>query len=282
MQDRLLAWVLRSSALLSGALVVLILLFVLRESLPALFDVGPWRLVSDSSWHPQAEAAAGSFNLLPMVVGSLLATLGAIVLATPLGFFCAVFCREYAPPRLAAVFRAMIGLMAGIPSVVYGFWGLVKLVPLLLVWSPPGASLLAGTLILALMILPTVTLFCDGALAAVPGEYRRAAAALALCRWSTIARVIVPAARSGIFTGVLLACGRALGETMAVLMVCGNIVQMPGSFLEPVRTLTANIALEMAYALGDHRSSLFAGGLALGVLVTLMVMAAERVRVRYA
>lgn len=281
MRDRLLTWILRLSALLSGGLVLLILLFLLQESAPALAKVGLWRLMSDASWHPQPDASAGHFNLMPMVVGSLLATLGAIVMATPLGFLCALCCHSYAPARVAAVLRSMIGLMAGIPSVVYGFWGLVKLVPLLLAWSPPGACLLAGSLILALMILPTVTLFCDGALAAVPQEYRHAAAALALCRWSTIAQVLVPAARSGIFTGILLACGRALGETMAVLMVCGNIVQVPGSILEPVRTLTANIALEMAYALGDHRSSLFAGGLALGLLVTLMVVAAERVRVRY-
>lgn len=282
MRDRLLTGLLRVSALLSGLLVFLILLFLVRESMPALADVGPWRLVSDASWHPEADAAAGHFNLLPMVLGSLLAALGAMLIATPLGFFCALYCHDYAPARIASVFRAMVGLMAGIPSVVYGFWGLVKLVPLLLLLSPPGASLLAGSLVLALMILPTVTLLCDGALAAVPQEHRRAAAALALSRWCTTVCVVVPAARSGILTAVLLACGRALGETMAVLMVCGNIVQVPGSVLDPIRTLTANIALEMAYALGDHRSSLFAGGLVLGVLVLLMVMAAERVRARYA
>jgi len=165
-------------------------------------------------------------------------------------------------------------LLAGIPSVVYGFWGLVTLAPLVRQWHPPGVSLLTAILVLTLMILPTVALTVDAALAAVPVIHLRAAAALALSRWGMIRAVILPQARSGIASGMLLAAGRALGETMAVLMVAGNVVQQPHSLFDSVRTLTANIALEMAYAMGDHRAALFVSGLALLLMVLALVGAA--------
>ncbi|MFG0332126.1 MAG: phosphate ABC transporter permease subunit PstC, partial [Maioricimonas sp. JB049] len=231
----------------------------------------------DASWHPAADAAEGTFNLLPMFVGTLLATGGAVLLATPLGVGSALFCRFYAPPLLARPYRMMIELLAGIPSVVYGFWGLVVLVPLIAAIAQPGSSLLAGILILSIMILPTVALVADASFSSVPRDYLRAAAALGLSRRGTITGVVLPTAASGLLTGVILAIMRALGETMAVLMVCGNVVQVPGSLFDPVRTLTANIALEMAYAMGDHRSALFVSGLLLMGLVTLLVAAAELV-----
>ncbi len=273
--DRFLIWILRVCSVVSGAVVVLIAVFLVSESYPGIRSVGLARFFSDPSWHPAAVAADGAFNLLPMLWGTLAATAGAVLLAAPLGVLSAVFCRHYAPPVLARSYRRLIELLAGIPSVVYGFWGLVVLVPLIARIRPPGASLLAGILVLALMILPTVALTADAALASVPRRYLRGAAALGLGRWATLAGVVLPAARSGIATGVILAAGRALGETMAVLMVCGNVVQVPESLFAPVRTLTANIALEMAYALGDHRSALFVSGLLLLVLVSALVLAAE-------
>ena len=158
---------------------------------------------------------------------------------------------------------------------MYGFWGLVNLVPLIARIHPPGPSLLAGILILTIMILPTIALMADAALANVPQHYLRGAAALGLSRWATIRGVVFPAAKSGLFTGVILETGRAIGETMAVLMVCGNVVETPHSLFDPIRTLTANIALEMAFALGDHRSALFVSGLLLMAMIVALAVAAE-------
>ncbi len=275
-KDAILLWTLRCFAALSGIIVLLILLFLARESLPALRDIGLLRFANDTSWHPSEVAAEGQFNLLPMLWGTLFTTLGAVLLATPLGLLSALFCRFYAPPKLSVIYRRIMELLAGIPSVVYGFWGLVVLVPLIAQLAPPGASLLAGILILTIMIVPTVALFADAAIANVPQAYLNGAAALALSRWGTLWGVILPAARNGIYTGVILATGRAIGETMALLMVCGNVVQVPDSFFAPMRTLTANIALEMAYALGDHRGALFVSGLLLMAMVLLLVAVADR------
>lgn len=274
-RDNLLMWLLRSCALLAGAIVVLITAFLVFESIPALRHVGVARFFTDESWHPAAEASQGQFNLVPMLVGTLLAMAGAVTIATPLGISSALFCHFYAPPLLARGYRRLIELLAGIPSVVYGFWGLVVLVPLIARWQPPGASLLAGVMILSIMVLPTIALVADAALANVPREYLRGAAALGISRWGMIRGVVLPAARSGLLTGVILETGRAIGETMAILMVCGNVVKMPHSVFDPVRTLTANIALEMAYALGDHRSALFVSGLLLMAIVLVLVAAAE-------
>jgi phosphate transport system permease protein len=165
--------------------------------------------------------------------------------------------------------------------VVYGFWGLVVLVPIIGRIHPPGPSLLTGTLILTLMILPTITLVADASLASVPPEYLRGCAAVGLGRWATVRGVVFPAALSGLVTGVILGTGRAIGETMAVLMVCGNVVQTPKSVFEPVRTLTANIALEMAYAVGNHRAALFVSGLVLMAMIVALVMAAELLNRRH-
>jgi phosphate transport system permease protein len=197
-----------------------------------------------------------------------------MVLAGPIGLCSALFGHWYAPPLLAAGYTRFIELLAGIPSVVYGFWGLVVVVPLINHWHPPGASTLSGILILAMMILPTTSLLTQASLAQIPAEYLRGAAALGLGRWATLRRVMLPAAKSGLWTAGLLATGRALGETMAVLMVCGNVVQIPSSVFDPVRTLTANIALEMAYAVDVHRSALFVSGLLLLLMVVMVVVAA--------
>ncbi len=210
-----------------------------------------------------------------MRMGTLLAMSGAVLAATPLGILSAVFCQFYAPPLLARWYRRLIELLAGIPSVVYGFWGLVVLVPLIARLHPPGPSLLAGILILTVMILPTIALMADAALANVPPQLLRGAAALGLPRWAVIRGVAFPAAKAGLFTGVILETGRAIGETMAILMVCGNVVKTPHSLFDPIRPLTANIALEMAFAEGDHRAALFVSGLILMALIVALVAAAE-------
>ncbi len=252
-------------------MVLLIIAFLVQEAVPVLGKVGLARFFTDASWHP----AEGLYNLTPMLTGTLFAMAGSVLLATPLGVLSAVFCRFYAPLRIANAYRRLIELLAGIPSVVYGFWGLVVVVPLIGRVHPPGPSLLAGVFILSIMILPTIALMADGALANVPSSYLQGAASLGFSRWGTVTRVVFPAAKSGLFTGVILETGRSIGETMAILMVCGNVVQAPKSVFDPIRTLTANIALEMSYALGDHRSALFVSGLVLMAIIVALVAAAE-------
>lgn len=269
------AWlraVLLSAAAIAISILLLIVLFLLRESWPALQHVGVLRFVSDAGWHP----LEGAFNLAPMLIATLATSAGAILVSGPLGVASAVFSRFYAPPAISGAFRRMVALLAGIPSVVFGLWGLTVLVPLIAEWQPPGTSLLAGVFILAFMVLPTITLTADAALNAVPESYLRGANALGISRTGIMLKVAIPAARSGIIGGILLATARALGETMAVLMVAGNVVQVPASIFDPIRVLTANIALEMAYATSDHRAALFVSGLALMLLVlSLAAMAGK-------
>jgi phosphate transport system permease protein len=269
--DKVLCQLLRGTAVIAGAIVMLIVVFLIMEALPAFYHIGLLRFFTDPSWHP----AEGFYNLTPMLWGTLFAMTGSVLIATPLGIFSAVFCHYYAPRGLARLYRRMIELLAGIPSVVYGFWGLVVLVPLIAEMQPPGPSLLAGILILTIMIFPTIALMADASLANVPQQYLRGAAALGLPRWATIRGIVFPAAKSGLFTGVILETGRAIGETMAILMVSGNVVQTPSSLFDPIRTLTANIALEMAYALGDHRAALFVSGLVLMAMIMGLALAAE-------
>ncbi|NEQ53588.1 MAG: phosphate ABC transporter permease subunit PstC [Leptolyngbya sp. SIO3F4] len=250
---------------------VLITVFVLRESLPALRSIGVQRFFNDEAWYP----LEGQFNLVPILLGTILTALGSIAISTPLGLLSAIFCQFYSPKMLASIYQRLLELLAGIPSVVYGFWGLVVLVPKINQLHPPGQSLLAGILILSLMVLPTVALLSIASLKEIPLEYLQGAEALTLSRWTTLTRIVLPTAKSGLITAIVLATGRALGETMAVLMVCGNVVQIPGSVFDSVRSLAANIALEMAYATTDHRSVLFVSGLVLLGLVGALVVVAS-------
>ena len=261
-------------AALAGTITLLIFTYLATQSLPFLADIGLGRLFSDARWSP----SAGQFQLLPMFIGTLCVTLGAVCCATPIGIACAIFVSFYAPPRMACLLRGVLGLLAGIPSVVYGLWGLVVLVPLLSRWHQPGFSVLLGIIIVSLIVLPTVALLSQAALAAVPREYQLGAFALGCDRWQVIRGVVVPAARCGLMTAMILATARVIGETMAVSMVMGNTIQIPDSVLDPARTLTAHIALEMAFALGDHRAALFVAGLLLLVLVTILVAMAEWAR----
>ena len=275
--DRLIQGVLASGATMTGAVVLLIIAFLLLEALPALREIGVWRFFTDPAWqptlsHPGQSSAAGQFDLTPLLLGTAFLAVGALALAIPAGVISAVFCRFYAPPPVAGAFRRLLELLAGIPSVVYGFWGLVCLVPLIRRLHPPGQSLLAGCLILGLMILPTVALLSLAALRSVPQPYLAGAAALGLGRWATVRSVALPAAAPGIATGISLAAARAVGETMAVLMVSGNVVQVPKGIFDPVRALTSNIALEMGYATAHHRSALFVGGLLLIVVVAGLML----------
>lgn len=264
--DQWLAPLLALLAAGSALILLLVLTFLVREAWPVLNGDGWARFFTDEGWYP----LENRFGLQPMLWATLAAAFGAALLAVPVGLAGAIFMRFYAPPLIAKLYRVVLALLAGIPSVVYGLWGLTVLVPLIARWQPPGASLLAAILILTLMILPMVTLTSTSALNAVPHSLLHGAAALGLTRKGIILGVAVPAARSGILGGILLATARAFGETMAVLMVAGNVVQNPIGLFEPVRVLTANIALEMAYATGAHRAGLFASGLLLALLVLVL------------
>jgi phosphate transport system permease protein len=270
-------WLLRGTAVLSAGLLLLIIVFVVREAAPALATAGFTGFFNDGEWYP----SEGQFNLVPMVTGTLWSSLGAVMLATPLGILSAVFCRFYAPLPAGRLYHRAIEILAGIPSVVYGFWGLMVLVPAINQWHAPGASLLAGVLVLTLMILPTIALTANAAIRALPQQYLLNSTALGLSRWSTVWNVVLPVVRGGIVSGVVLGLGRALGETMAVLMVTGNVVNNAGSVFEPIRTLTANIALEMAYALGTHRAALFVSGSLLMVMIIILMILAGKLEKRH-
>ena len=272
--DRALRAVTALAAHLSGLLLAGVVLFVLWQAWPALEAVGPLRFVTDGAWLPDGRPA--QFGLLPMLLASVAVTGGAMLLAGPLGLATAVFMTDYAPAWLARLLRGVVELLAGVPSVIYGLWGLVTLVPLLAAWQPPGASLLAGMLVLALMILPTMTLTAHAAITSVGSECRLAVAALGFTGAGALWGVVLPAARNGLCGALLLSTARALGETMVVLMVMGNVVRLPDGLLAPARTLTANIALELGYAGDRHRAALFVGGLVLTGLVAALVLAARR------
>ena len=273
--DRAVRALLFASLAVATAIMGLIVLFLAAEAWPALRAISWSRFWRDAAWSPSGTHGDAQFNLLPMLVGSFWVTLGAILLAAPVAWGTALYLHETACPRLAGTLRQLLALMAGMPSVVIGLWGLTVLVPWIRRFQPPGASLLAGILILAIMILPTVALITDASFRAIPRALLDGAAAAGLSKWGALRAVVLPSARSGMGAALVLGVGRALGETMAVLMVCGNVVQAPASLFDPVRTLTANIALEMAYAMDTHRAALFVSGLLLTLFVGLMVLTAH-------
>ncbi|MBM4079172.1 MAG: phosphate ABC transporter permease subunit PstC, partial [Planctomycetes bacterium] len=240
------------------SVLALITLFIFKEGIPLINKVGLLTFVLGTTWAP----SDGQFGILPFIIGSLWVTLGALVLGAPLGLACALFIVEFAPKWLSRLLKPAVELLAGIPSVVYGFMGVVLLAPVIRGhFGGPGMSVLAASVILGIMILPTVIGISVDALQAVPRAYKEGSIALGATRWQTVWRVMLPAARSGLVAAAILGMGRAVGETMAVIMVAGNSIQVPRSLLDPTRTLTSNIALEMGYAMGDHRAALFATGI---------------------
>jgi phosphate transport system permease protein len=267
----------RASGLSAIAFVLLIFAFLVREGAPAFFEVKPGVLLS-TRWYP----TEGLFGLWPLILGSVLVTLGAAALAVPTGLLAAVFVAEVAPRWLREIVKPMIEVLAGIPSVVLGFMGMLILSPLVrqVFNAPTGLTAFAGSFVLAYMALPTLISVAEDALDSVPRAYRDAALALGATRWQTIWRVTVPAARSGILTAMMLGIGRAIGETMAVMMITGNAARMPltlDSFMRPVRTMTATIAAEMGEVAQDstHFHVLFAVGILLFVITFLVNVAAS-------
>ncbi|MBV9789161.1 MAG: phosphate ABC transporter permease subunit PstC [Chloroflexi bacterium] len=269
MKERLISFLLFLCALVSIASLAIITFFIFQAGLPLIFRVGLGNFLESSLWNPSGDPQ--SFGIAAMILGSIWVTLGAIVVGVPLGLAVAIFSAEIAPPRLAMLIRPVIQLLAGIPSVIYGFIGLTILAPAIrATFGGPGLSVLTAALILGIMILPSIISISEDALRAVPSAYRDGSLAVGATRWQTIWRVLVPAARSGIVASVILGMGRALGETMAVIMMLGNALQVPRSPLDSATTLTSNIGLELAYASGAHRDALFATGVVLFVLIMIL------------
>jgi len=246
---------------------LLIALFILKEGLPFLTQVGLKDFIFAHDWEPQS----GKFGIYPMIIASLWVTFGAMLIGAPLGIACAVFLTEFVPRPVMHTIKPMIELLAGIPSVIYGFIGVIVLAPLIRTHlGGPGLSLLAASIILGIMILPTIISISTDAINAVPNSYREGSRALGATRWQTVYMVVLKAARSGIISGVILGMGRAIGETMAVIMVAGNQARMPVSLFKGVRTLTANIVIEMGYAAELHREALIATGVVLFVFILII------------
>lgn len=258
--------------------VLLILLFLLREGLPAFFKV-PASNLFGVRWYPTFDL----FGTIPLILGSLLVTVSAILIALPLGVATAVYVREIAPGWAREILKPMIEVLAGIPSVVLGFFGMTLVAPFVreLFGLPTGLTAFTGALILAYMALPTIISVAEDALDAVPASYRNASLALGATQWQTIWRVVVPAARSGILTAVMLGMGRAIGETMLVMMVTGNAARLPlgwDALFKPVRTMTATIAAEMGEVANGstHYNVLFGIGILLFVLTFIINLAAAQ------
>ena len=265
--DRIAQAVLFAIALSAIVALLVITFFIFRTGVPAILRVGVGHFLLGTEWAP----TKGQFGILSMIVGSLWVTFGALLVGVPLGLAMAILTAELAPPMVMRVLRPAIQLLAGIPSVIYGFIGLLVLVPLIRqTLGGPGLSVLAGSLVLGIMILPNVVSISEDAIRAVPRSYREGALALGATHWQTVWRIVLPAARSGIIASIVLAMGRAIGETMAVIMVVGNALAMPRSIRDAATTLTSNIGLEMGYASGQHREALFGIGVVLFVFIMLL------------
>lgn len=255
-------------ACVSVGSVILLTIYIISAGLPAILQIGAISFLFGENWQPKSDV----FGILPMILSSIAGTAGAIVIGVPVGILTAVFLSETASPKLANIVRPAVELLAGIPSVIYGFFGMLVIVPVIRTLFPGqtiGDSLLAVIIILAVMILPTIVSVTETSLRAVPPAFREASLALGATRTETIFKVTLPAAKSGILAGVILGVGRAIGETMAVIMVAGNVANMP-SMLGTVRLLTTGIAMEMSYASGLHRQALFAIGLVLFVFIMIV------------
>ena len=262
---------------------LLIFFFLFVNGLPAIGEIGFLNFVTGRNWRPMD--IPPTFGILPMIAGSIYITIGAVVLGVPIGIFTAIFLAFMCPKKLYIILKPAVNLLAGIPSVVYGFFGMVVIVPLVRAWSirsiggGSGQSMMAAMILLGIMILPTVINISESALRAVPGTYYEGALALGASHTRAVFFIVLPAAKSGVFASVILGIGRAVGETMAVIMVAGNQARMPGGFVEifregglfrGARSLTANIVMEMGYAADLHRHALIATGIILLLFILII------------
>lgn len=248
--------------------VIVICCFLFLNGIPAMFKIGIFNFLFGREWSPNDIPPA--YGIFPMILGSIYVTGGAILLGVPLGILTAIFLAFYCPGAFYQVLRSMIELMAGIPSIIYGFFGLVILVPAIRYFFPGnGNSILTASILLGIMILPTVVSISETSLRAVPDVYYEGARALGSSHEQAVFKIVLPTAKSGVLAAIVLAIGRAIGETMAVVMVAGNQARMPAGIFKGIRTLTANIVIEMGYAADLHREALIATGVVLFIFILL-------------
>ena len=265
------------SACVSIIAVVVICVFLFVNGVPAMAEIGFFDFLLGETWRP----TSGLYGIMPMILGSIYVTAGAIIVGVPLGLLTAVFMAYFCPPKLYKVLKPAVELMAGIPSVVYGFFGLVVMVPLVrTTLGGRGTSMLTASLLLGIMILPTIIGVSESAIRAVPRSYYEGSLALGATKERSVFFSVLPAAKSGVLAAVVLGIGRAIGETMAVIMVAGNQARMPGGLLEGVRTLTANIVMEMGNAQDLHREALIATAVVLFVFILIINLSLSLLRKR--
>ncbi len=260
-------------ALASIAAVVLICLFLFANGIPAMKEIGLLNFLTGAKWKPGNDI----YGILPMILGSIYITAGAVVIGVPVGLLTAIFMAFYCPKKLYGLLKPCTELLAGIPSIVYGFFGMVIIVPAVRTVAHvvfhvdiSGSSILAASILLGIMILPTIIGVSEAALRAVPSAYYEGAVAMGARHERAIFTVMLPAAKSGVLAGVVLGIGRAIGETMAIIMVAGNQPRLTGNMLKGIRTMTANIVMEMGYATGLHREALIATGVVLFVFILII------------
>lgn len=262
------------SAVVSVAAVCLITIFIIMRGVPAISRTGLFSFLFSSRWAP----GNGNYGVLALILGTLSVTLGALVLAIPTGICLSILISEMLRGKSANIFKSGVQILAGIPSVVYGFFGVEIIIPIIRKFAvalnpnnqTTGFSVLAGAIVLAIMILPTIVSISSNSISSVPRSYKEASLALGADNRETITKVLLPAAKSGIISSIILAMGRAIGETMAVLLITGNVAQIPHGLTSPVATMTGVIAMEMNYATKQHQEALFAIGIVLFVIIVIL------------
>ncbi len=267
LKENIMSGVFLFCACVSVLAVALICVFLFANGIPAMKKIGLFDFLLGKKWKPGNDI----YGILPMILGSVYVTAGAIVIGVPIGILAAVFMTRFCPDRLRKLLKPAVDLLAGIPSVVYGFFGLMVIVPAVRqIFGGSGTSMLAASIVLGIMILPTIISVSESSLNAVPESYYEGARALGATHERSVFMTVLPAAKSGVTAGVILGIGRAIGETMAVIMVAGNQAAMPGGLTRGVRTMTANIVLEMGYAADLHREALIATAVVLFVFILII------------
>ena len=275
-RETVMKYVFLISALISVLSIILIFYFIFSGGLPFILRQGVWEFLTGTNWQPTASQP--EFGILPMIVGSLIVTGGAILIGVPIGVLTAVYMVFYCPKRYYRYAKSAINLMAAIPSIVYGFFALQIFVPFFRLMGRSGMNMVTASLLLGIMILPTIIGLSESAIRNVPKSYYQGAIGLGTTHERAILTVVVPAAKNGILSAIILGIGRAIGETMAVILVAGNQPRIPTELNQGVRTLTTNIVMEMAYATGQHREALIATAVVLFVFILIINLFFTRVK----
>lgn len=276
LRETVMKYVFLISALISVLSIILIFYFIFSGGLPFILRQGVWEFLTGTNWRPTASQP--EFGILPMIVGSLIVTGGAILIGVPIGVLTAVYMVFYCPERYYRYAKSAINLMAAIPSIVYGFFALQIFVPFFRIMGRSGMNMVTASLLLGIMILPTIIGLSESAIRNVPKSYYQGAIGLGTTHERAILTVVVPAAKNGILSAIILGIGRAIGETMAVILVAGNQPRIPTELNQGVRTLTTNIVMEMAYATGQHREALIATAVVLFVFILIINLFFTRVK----